>query len=72
VSLKNRAVLKQQPGQDILVAGSGQLVHDLMQHGLIDEYRLMVHPGVLGSGKRDDESSQHRGRCVEATGLDRA
>ncbi len=44
--------LKQQPGQDILIAGSGELVHMLMQHDLIDEYRLMVHPVVLGSGKR--------------------
>ena len=44
--------LKQQPGQDILVAGSCELVHTLMQHDLIDEYRLMVHPVVLGSGKR--------------------
>lgn len=46
------AKLKQQPGQGILVAGSGELVHTLMQHGLIDEYRLMVSPIVLGSGKR--------------------
>jgi dihydrofolate reductase len=46
------ARLKQQPGQDILVAGSGELVHTLMQHDLIDEYRLMLHPIVLGSGKR--------------------
>jgi len=44
--------LKQQPGQDILVAASCELVHTLMQHDLIDEYRLMVHPVVLGSGKR--------------------
>jgi dihydrofolate reductase len=46
------AALKQQPGQDILVAGSGVLVHTLMQHDLIDEYRIMLHPIVLGSGKR--------------------
>ena len=46
------AKLKQQPGQDILVAGSCELVHTLMQHDLIDEYRLMVFPIVLGSGKR--------------------
>ena len=44
--------LKQQPGQDVLIAGSGALVHTLMQHGLIDEYRLLVYPVVLGSGKR--------------------
>lgn len=46
------ANLKQQPGQDILIYGSGDLVHTLMQHGLIDQYRLLVHPVVLGSGKR--------------------
>jgi dihydrofolate reductase len=44
--------LKQQPGGDILIAGSRALVHTLMQHDLIDEYRLMVFPIVLGSGKR--------------------
>ncbi len=44
--------LKQQPGQDILVYGSGDLVNTLMEHDLIDEYRLMVYPIVLGKGKR--------------------
>src|SRR5438874_1581310 len=44
--------LKEQPGQHILVAGSGKLVHTLMQQHLVDEYRFMVHPVVLGSGKR--------------------
>jgi len=44
--------LKQQPGQDILIAGSGDLVQTLMQHNLIDEYRLLVYPVALGSGKR--------------------
>ncbi|MDQ2787576.1 MAG: dihydrofolate reductase family protein [Chloroflexota bacterium] len=44
--------MKQQPGQDILVAGSGALVQTLMQHDLVDEYRLMIYPIVLGSGKR--------------------
>ncbi len=44
--------LKQQPGQDILIAGSAMLVNALMQAGLIDEYRLMVHPIVVGGGKR--------------------
>ncbi len=50
--------LKQQPGKDILVYGSGKLVNTLLQHDLVDELRLMVHPVVLGSGKRlfDDKA----------------
>jgi dihydrofolate reductase len=44
--------LKQQPGQNILIGGSAKLVQALMQHGLIDEYWLLVYPVVLGSGKR--------------------
>ena len=44
--------LKQEAGQDILIFGSGQLIHTLYARDLIDEYRLMVFPAVLGSGKR--------------------
>jgi dihydrofolate reductase len=44
--------LKQQPGKDILVFGSYGLVQTLIQLDLIDEYRLMIFPVVLGSGKR--------------------
>lgn len=44
--------LKQQPGQDLLVYGSGALLGTLLQHDLVDELRLMVFPVVLGSGKR--------------------
>jgi len=44
--------LKQQPGKDILIFGSADLVNTLMRHDLIDEYRLMVFPVVVGSGKR--------------------
>lgn len=44
--------LKQQSGQDILVFGSSELVYTLTQLNLVDEYRLMVFPIVLGSGKR--------------------
>ena len=46
------ARLKEQPGDDVLVAGSAQLVQTLMDNDLVDEYRLMVHPVVVGSGKR--------------------
>jgi dihydrofolate reductase len=46
------AKLKQTPGKDIQVIGSGDLVQTLMEHDLVDEYRLMVHPLVLGSGWR--------------------
>ena len=44
--------LKQQPGQDILITGSATLVQSLMQTDLIDEYRFLVHPIIMGSGKR--------------------
>ncbi len=44
--------LKQQPDQDLLVYGSGELLGTLLQHDLVDELRLMVFPVVLGSGKR--------------------
>ncbi|HZC08387.1 MAG TPA: dihydrofolate reductase family protein [Ktedonobacterales bacterium] len=44
--------LKRQPGQNILVGGSGQLVQALARHNLVDDYYLLVYPVVLGSGKR--------------------
>ena len=44
--------LKAQPGGDILVAGSAQLVHTLAENNVVDEYRLMLYPVVLGSGKK--------------------
>ena len=44
--------LRQEPGGDVLVNGSAQLVEALRAHDLVDEYRLMVFPTVLGAGKR--------------------
>jgi dihydrofolate reductase len=44
--------LKQQPGQDILVFGSATLVQSLMAADLVDEYRFLVHPMIMGKGKR--------------------
>lgn len=46
------SALKREVPGDILVYGSTQLVHTLMEHDLVDEYRLMTFPIVLGSGKR--------------------
>ena len=51
--------LKQQPGKDLVVLGSGDLIQTLMRRDLIDEYLIMIHPRVLGSGRRlfTEESS---------------
>ncbi len=46
------ARLKAQDGGDILVHGSATLIQTLMAHGLVDLYRLLVYPVVVGSGKR--------------------
>jgi dihydrofolate reductase len=46
------ARLKQQPGKDLVVLGSGVLVQSLMRADLVDEYVLLIHPLVLGSGRR--------------------
>jgi len=44
--------LRDAPGQDILVIGSGGLAQTLIANDLIDAYQLMIHPLVLGDGKR--------------------
>jgi dihydrofolate reductase len=60
--------LRQEPGGNILVNGSARLVRELTKHGLVDEYRFMVFPVVLGSGKRlfADASDTTALRLVEA------
>lgn len=54
------AELKRQPGKDILVFGSADLVQLLLEHSLVDEFKLLVYPVVLGVGKKlfqaNDES----------------
>ena len=46
------AELKRQPGKDVVILGSGALVRSLLADDLLDELRLMIHPLVLGRGKR--------------------
>jgi len=62
------AKLKQQLGGDIVLYGSADLVNSLIPHGLIDEYRLLVFPVILGSGKRlfREESNTTHLRLVDS------
>jgi dihydrofolate reductase len=46
------AALKQEDGGDLLVIGSTQLVQTLIEHALVDEFRVMIDPLVVGGGKR--------------------
>ncbi len=46
------AGLREQPGRDLVILGSGALIGSLMRHNLIDEFVLLIHPLVLGSGHR--------------------
>ncbi len=53
--------LKNQPGKDIVISGSGTLVRSLLSYGLLDELKLMVHPVLVGGGKRlfeDEEGAE--------------
>jgi dihydrofolate reductase len=62
------AKLKAGTGKEIQVIGSGQLVQDLIRHDLVDAYRLMIHPLVLGTGKRlfRDGTAPTRLRLVDS------
>ena len=46
------AELREQPGNDIIILGSGVLVQSLLRRKLVDELMLMIHPIVLGAGRR--------------------
>jgi dihydrofolate reductase len=61
--------LRREPGKDIVILGSGELVHALMRHNLIDEYLLQIHPLVLGSGRRlfPDDGILARLRLVDSS-----
>jgi dihydrofolate reductase len=63
------AELKQQPGQDLIIYGCHDLMHILLEHDLIDEYRLWVYPVVLGKGRSffDDGVERMALDLVDAT-----
>jgi dihydrofolate reductase len=46
------AAMKRRPGKDMMIFGSGSVVSQLTQHGLIDEYQFVVCPVFLGNGRR--------------------
>src|SRR3712207_4182340 len=52
--------LKDQPGKDIVISGRGTLVRSLLHLGLLDELRLLVHPIVVGGGKRLFEEGEEQ------------
>jgi dihydrofolate reductase len=62
------ATLKQGEGGDIVISGSGALVRSLLQYGLLDELKLMIHPVVVGGGKRplEDFGEQKALELVES------
>jgi len=62
------AGLKERTGKDLVVLGSGQLVRSLMRGNLVDEYILLIHPLVLGSGQRlfPDSGSSAALRLVDS------
>jgi dihydrofolate reductase len=63
------ARLKEELDEDIVVLGSGDLLQSLMRHGLIDEYLLMIHPVVVGNGRRlfNDSGAYAKLRLAEST-----
>jgi dihydrofolate reductase len=62
------AALKEEEGADLQVLGSTELVHTLIEHGLVDEFRVMIDPLVLGGGKRisRDDGALRPLRLVES------
>jgi len=64
--------LKQQPGKDMVILASARLVQSFANADLIDEYRIPVHPSILGKGKRlfEDIGKRHKLKLVDVRTLD--
>ena len=63
------AALKRQPGKHMMLFGSASIVSKLTKHKLIDEYRFLVSPVILGTGRKllDDESAKSKLNPLEAS-----
>jgi dihydrofolate reductase len=59
--------IKQQPGKDIYLVGGAKLASSLIAAGLVDEYRLVINPAIIGSGKSffRDQNTKHLLKPVE-------
>jgi dihydrofolate reductase len=62
------AALKAEPGDDLVILGSGELIRSLMPRNLIDQYIVLIHPLILGSGRRlfADEGPLHALKLVDS------
>ena len=71
-SIDELAALKQQEGRDILLTGGSELAANLTAAGLIDEYHVVVHPLLLGGGKRlfPEGQDRHPLQLLESRVLD--
>jgi len=62
--------LKEEPGKDIVQYGFGQLSHTMLEHGLLGELRLWIHPFIIGKGGPDDLLPGHQDGALPARGHD--
>ena len=62
------AALKNEPGVDLTILGSGELVRSLVRHNLIDQFVLLIHPLILGAGQRmfDNDGTPARFKLAES------
>ena len=66
------ATLKAEPGQDLVLYGCHELMHSLLEHDLIDEFRILVQPVLLGTGRSflSDDAARVNLELVDSTPLE--